>query len=247
MELFERVVAFILVLAMSIFFCSCAATENEKASNTPLPVEELTEAEVQDITLMYYTTPVASEFTLNVGETAEFWADVICGDGAIPEVTWSCSDGESLALSLERDKKEVGITALSAENGPATLTVSCGEVEKNYTVHIHGDEKAVSIPGSGEAVVKDIKLMYFTAELNEFTLGVGETVQLYADVIYNGNLQEQAVWTSSNEACLAIECDPETAFDAKLTALSAEESAVTLTLSCAGFEKDFTVYIRPEQ
>lgn len=263
MEMFERIVAFILVLVMSVFFCSCGVEEVETAPPTPMPTEnmlaveetekttptempaETEPAEVVDITLMFYTTPIVSEFTLLAGETAELWADVICDGDLIPEVTWTSSDEDSLRLSFDGSKKEVAVTALNAENGPVTLTLSCGDFEKNYTVYIRGEAGAVSIPGSGEAVVKDIKLMYFNAELDEFTLNLEETVWLNAEVVFEGNLDEQPVWTSSNEDCLAIDYDPEAAYAAKVTALSAEESPVTLTLSCAGFEKDFTVYIHP--
>ena len=154
MEKFERIMAFILVLAMSVFFCSCGAQESEKAPPTPLPTENTetveerekeapatmpaeTAAAVEDIALMFYTTEIQSEFTLVTGETVELWADVSARGAETPEVTWSSSDEESLALSFAEDKKEVSATALSAENGPVTLRLSCAGFEKDFTVYIH--------------------------------------------------------------------------------------------------------------
>lgn len=243
MELSERIASFILVLAMSIFFCSCGVEESNEAPPTELPTE--TAAAVEDITLMFYTTEIESEFTLKVGETVELWADVAYAGAEAPEVIWSSSDDNSLAISFEEGKKEVSVTALNAENSPVILTLSCGDFEKSYTVNIRGEAGEVSIPGPGEPVVKNIKLMYFNAELDEFTLTLGESVWLNAEVVFEGNLTEQPVWTSSNENCLVIDYDPEAAYAAKVTALSAEESPVTLSISCAGFEKDFTVYLHP--
>jgi len=243
MELSERIVSFILVLAMSVFFCSCGVEESSKAA--PEPVTTETAAAVEDIALMFYTTQIESEFTLKVGETVELWADLACAGAEVPEVIWSSSDDNSLAISFEEGKKEVSVTALNTENSPVILTLSCGDFEKSYTVNIRGEAKDVSIPGSGEALVKDIKLMYFNTELNEFTVTVGETVGLGAEVIYEGRLEEQPIWKSSNENCLMIESDPSGSYGANIICLSAEESPVTLSISCAGFEKDFTVYLHP--
>lgn len=245
MELSERIASFILVLAMSIFFCSCSVEESNEAPPEPVPTETENVSAVEDITLMFYTTQIDSEFTLKVGETVELWADVACSGIEAPELTWTSSNEDSLALRFDGGKKEISATALSAENTPVTLTLSCGGFEKSYTVHIRGEAGEVSIPGPGEPVVKNIKLMYFNAELDEFTLTLGESVWLNAEVVFEGNLTEQPVWTSSNENCLLIDYDPEAAYAAKVTALSAEESPVTLSISCAGIEKDFTVYIHP--
>ncbi len=243
MKLTERIASFILILAMSILLCSCGVKESNEAPPTPLPTENA--AVVEDISLMFYTTQIESEFSLMVGEMVELWTDVACSDAEAPEVTWTSSNEDGLALSFEEGKKEVSAIALSAEENPVMLTLSCGEVEKNYTVHIRSEAGEVSIPGPGELKVKDIKLMYFNTELDEFTITLGESVWLNAEVIFEGNLTEQPVWTSSNEACLTIDYDPEAAYAAKVTALSVEESPVTLTLSCAGVEKDFTVYLHP--
>jgi hypothetical protein len=198
---------------------------------------------VDDIKLMFYTTELQSEFTLRAGESVELWADIIGDTGA--ELRWSSSNEESLRLSFDETKKEVSATALSAANQPVILTLSCGDFEKTYTVHIRGGEDMVSLPGPGELQVKDIKLMYFNTELMDFTLKVGETVMLSAEVIFEGKLDEQPVWKSSNEGCLMIDYDPEIACYSKVTALSAEESPVTLSLSCGGFTKNFTVYLLP--
>ena len=114
---------------------------------------------------MFYTTQIESEFTLKVGETVELWADVACSGTEAPAVTWTSSNEDCLALSFDEGKKEVSATALSAENAPVTLTLSCGDFEKSYTVHIRGEAGEVSIPGPGEPEVKDIKLMYYTTEI----------------------------------------------------------------------------------
>ena len=82
MELSERIASFILVLAMSIFFCSCGVEESKEAPPEPIPTE--TVAAVEDITLMFYTTQIESEFTLKVGETVELWADVACSGTEAP-------------------------------------------------------------------------------------------------------------------------------------------------------------------
>lgn len=86
----------------------------------------------------------------------------------------------------------------------------------------------------------DIRLMFYTTELSEFTLRVGETVQLYAEI--DGVDDAQFEWKSSDESCMSIESF-EDSRNVCITAEKAVMGGVTLTISCGGVEEDFKVYI----
>ena len=238
MKIHERITAFILILAMSIFFSSCAAEESAEPAASPAPTaapESTPEAVVEDIKLMFYTTEMKGNLTAMVGERIELWAEPVSVSENLP-VEWKSSNENSLRLEVGDEPNKIVAEVLSTENSPVMLTVSCGDFEKSYPVYIKPAQDGIESVSQG-----DIKLMFYTTELDEFTLREGETVQLHAEI--DGVSEAQFEWKSSDESSLTIEHRFEDTQDAWLTAVKAVKGGVTLTLSCAGFEKEFKVYI----
>lgn len=242
MKIYERIFALVLVLAMSVLLCSCAATEGvnsapmvEEAAVTAEPQPE-TEAQpvVEDIKLMYYTTELEGDLMAMVGERIELWAEPVSASEGL-SVEWESSNEASLRLK-EAGPNAVVAEVLSTEKSPVMLTVSCGDFKKVYPVYIKPDQNGREAVAPG-----DIRLMFYTTELSEFTLRVGETVQLYAEI--DGVDDAQFEWKSSDESSLKIEHKTEDKRDACITAEKAVMGGVTLTISCGGVEEDFKVYI----
>ena len=236
MKKYEKMAIFILVLAVSMMFCSCGdATPENVVQATEPPTE--TAAPTGDIKLMFYTTEIEDNMTAMVGESIELHAEVISDKYDENSVEWESSCESSLSIEPGEKANETALKVLSTEKSPVMLTVSCGDIKKVFPVYIRPDTNGRESVQPGE-----IRLMFYNEELSEFTLREGETVNLHVEADGVGNAEFE--WKSSDESCLTIE-KFEDSRDAAVTAEKAVKGGVTLTISCAGIEKDFTVYIRP--
>lgn len=239
MKKYEKMAIFILVLAVSMVFCSCGeATPENVVQATDPPTE--TAAPTGDIKLMFYTTEIEDNMTAMVGESIELHAEVISDKYDENSVEWKSSCESSLSLEVGDKPNQVVAKVLSTEKSPVMLTLSCGDIERVFPVYIK------PAPDGREAVQPgEIRLMFYTTELDEFTLREGETVQLYAEI--DGVSEPEFLWTSSDESCLTIEHAFGDTRDAWVTAEKAVDGGVTLTISCGGVEKESTVYILPAE
>lgn len=86
-----------------------------------------------EIRLMFYHTELG-EFTLREGETVQLHVEADGLDNA--EFVWKSSDESCLAIERAESSREAAVTAVQAGEGPFVLTVSCGEITKDFTVYI---------------------------------------------------------------------------------------------------------------
>lgn len=92
--------------------------------------------------------------------------------------------------------------------------------------------------------VEGIRVMFYTNEIQEdFTMKVGEVLDLTAQVMPLTLEGAKVTWTSSNEDYLVIESTDD--LSATLTCVGDVAGGVKMTVSCNNFEKQFTVYCRP--
>lgn len=100
-----------------------------------------------------------------------------------------------------------------------------------------------SIPSEGIGVPTELKIMFYTVELeSEITLMVGEEIEIHARAYDQKKaLDNVAVtWSSSDEDSIVI--TPLDNCSAKLFALKASEEVVTLTASCMGVQKELSIH-----
>ena len=235
MKKYEKMAIFILVLAVSMMFCSCGEATPENVVQATEPPTE-TAAPTGEIKLMFYTTEIEDNMTAMVGESIELHAEVISDKYDENSVEWESSCESSLSLEVGDKPNQVVAKVLSTEKSPVMLTVSCGDIKKVFPVYIKPDANGRESVQPGE-----IRLMFYNKELSEFTLREGETVQLYAEI--DGVSEPEFLWTSSDESCLTIEHAFGDTKDAWVTAEKAVNGGVTLTISCGEIEKEFKVYI----
>ncbi len=165
MNIFERIAAFLLILGMGFFSASCGTTEQAAAvatappatampeivdavvlpTNEPLQAERKLSDEVEDIRLMYLNSEIQSEFTLRVGETVPLYAETLPQWAANPQLVWKSGNESCLEIDHrfqdeldEAHNSRMGawITALSAEESPVTFTITCEDLEEEFTVYI---------------------------------------------------------------------------------------------------------------
>ncbi len=92
--------------------------------------------------------------------------------------------------------------------------------------------------------VEGIRVMFYTTEIQEeFTMKVGEVLDLTAQVMPLTLEGAKVTWTSSNEDYLVIESTDD--LSATLTCVGDIAGGVKMTVSCGNFEKQLTVYCRP--
>ena len=92
--------------------------------------------------------------------------------------------------------------------------------------------------------VEGIRIMFYTTEITEeFTMKVGEVLDLTAQVMPLTIENAKVEWTSSNEDYLKIESTDN--LSATFTCLGDIAGGVKFTVSCGTFEKTLTVYCRP--
>ena len=94
--------------------------------------------------------------------------------------------------------------------------------------------------------VEGIRVMFYTTELStEFTMTVGEVLDLTAQVMPLTLENAKVTWTSSNEDYLTIQSTDN--LSATLTCVGDIAGGVKMTVSCGNFEKTLTVYCRPSR
>ena len=94
--------------------------------------------------------------------------------------------------------------------------------------------------------VEGIRVMFYTTELQtEFTMTVGEVLDLTAQVMPLTLENAKVTWTSANEDYLVIESTDN--LSATLTCVGDIAGGVKMTVSCGTFEKTLTVYCRPSR
>ena len=86
--------------------------------------------------------------------------------------------------------------------------------------------------------------MFYTTEIqNEFTMRVGEVLDLTAQVMPLTLEGAKVTWTSANEDYLQIQSTGD--LSATFTCVGDVAGGVKMTVSCGNFTKEFTVYCRP--
>ena len=94
--------------------------------------------------------------------------------------------------------------------------------------------------------VEGIRVMFYTTELStEFTMTVGEVLDLTAQVMPLTLENAKVTWTSANEDYLVIESTDN--LSATLTCVGDIAGGVKMTVSCGNYEKTLTVYCRPSR
>lgn len=125
----------------------------------------------------------------------------------------------------------------------SVLLCSCAVAESGNTAP--EVEKIAAATAKPQPVVEDIKLMYYTTELDgNLTAMVGERIELWAEPV-SGSEGLAVEWKSSCEDSLRLEETGPNAVVAEV--LSTEKSPVMLTVFCGDFEKSYPVYIKPTQ
>ena len=94
--------------------------------------------------------------------------------------------------------------------------------------------------------VEGLRVMFYTTEIqNDFTIWVDDPIDLTVQVMPL-TLQGLAVeWRSSNPSILTVESTDEYAVHVECHDDGSLPKSCTLTLTCAGFTKELTVYCRP--
>jgi predicted nucleic acid-binding Zn-ribbon protein len=92
--------------------------------------------------------------------------------------------------------------------------------------------------------VEGIRVMFYTTEIqNEFTMRVGEVLDLTAQVMPLTLEGAKVTWTSANEDYLQIQSTGD--LSATFTCVGDIAGGVKMTVSCGNFTKELTVYCRP--
>ena len=109
-------------------------------------------------------------------------------------------------------------------------------------------EEAPTPPPTPTPNVEGLRVMFYTTEIgNDFTIWVGESEEIDLTVqVMPLTLQGLKVdWTSGNPDILTVEKTDEYAVHVAAHDDGSLPKSTTLTLTCAGFEKQLTVYCRP--
>ena len=101
-------------------------------------------------------------------------------------------------------------------------------------------------PPTPTPTVEGLRVMFFTTEIqNDFTIWVDDPIDLTVQVMPLTLQGLQVSWQSSNPEILTIERTDEYAVHVECHDNGSLPSSCKLTLTCAGFEKELTVYCRP--
>ena len=109
-------------------------------------------------------------------------------------------------------------------------------------------EEAPTPPPTPTPNVEGLRVMFYTTEIGtDFTIWVGESEEIDLTVqVMPLTLQGLKVdWTSGNPDILTVEKTDEYAVHVAAHDDGSLPKSTTLTLTCAGFEKQLTVYCRP--
>ena len=114
------------------------------------------------------------------------------------------------------------------------------------TAYIPEIESAPTPSPTPPPQVEGIRVMFYTTELQtEFTMTVGEVLDLTAQVMPLTLENAKVTWTSANEDYLVIESTDN--LSATLTCVGDIAGGVKMTVSCGNYEKTLTVYCRPSR
>ena len=94
--------------------------------------------------------------------------------------------------------------------------------------------------------VEGLRVMFYTTEIaTDFTLWVDDDIDLTVQVMPLTLQGLKVDWKSSNEDILKVEKTDEYAVHVSAIDDGSLPKSAKLTLTCAGFEKELTVYVRP--
>ena len=94
--------------------------------------------------------------------------------------------------------------------------------------------------------VEGLRVMFYTTEIaTDFTLWVDDDIDLTVQVMPLTLQGLKVDWKSSNESILKVEKTDEYAVHVSAIDDGSLPKSAKLTLTCAGFEKELTVYVRP--
>ena len=94
--------------------------------------------------------------------------------------------------------------------------------------------------------VEGLRVMFYTTEIqNDFTIWVDDPIDLTVQIMPMTLSGLRVDWKSSNEDILKVEKTDEYAVHVECLDNGSLPSSCKLTLTCAGFEKELTVYCRP--
>ena len=114
------------------------------------------------------------------------------------------------------------------------------------TEYIPPIEEPPTPPPTPTPTVEGLRVMFFTTEIqNDFTIWVDDPIDLTVQVMPLTLQGLQVSWQSSNPEILTIERTDEYAVHVECHDNGSLPSSCKLTLTCAGFEKELTVYCRP--
>lgn len=103
-------------------------------------------------------------------------------------------------------------------------------------------EEAPTEPPTPPPAVENIRLLFYNTEIaTDFTMRVGEKLDLTAQVMPLTLTDVSVKWTSGNTDYLIVNSTD--AMNATVECIGAVSGGVKLTLSCGNFSKDFTVYL----
>ena len=114
------------------------------------------------------------------------------------------------------------------------------------TEYIPPIEEPPTPPPTPTPTVEGLRVMFFTTEIqNDFTIWVDDPIDLTVQVMPLTLQGLQVSWRSSNPEILTVESTDEYAVHVECHDNGSLPSSAKLTLTCAGFEKELTVYCRP--
>ena len=114
------------------------------------------------------------------------------------------------------------------------------------TEYIPPIEEPPTPPPTPTPTVEGLRVMFFTTEIqNDFTIWVDDPIDLTVQIMPMTLSGLQVDWKSSNEDILKVEKTDEYAVHVECIDNGSLPSSCKLTLTCAGFEKELTVYCRP--
>ena len=107
-------------------------------------------------------------------------------------------------------------------------------------------EEAPTPPPTPTPNVEGLRVMFYTTEIGaDFTIWVDDPIDLTVQVMPLTLQGLKVDWTSGNPDILKVENTDEYAVHIECIDDGSLPKSTTLTLTCAGFEKQLTVYCRP--
>ena len=114
------------------------------------------------------------------------------------------------------------------------------------TEYVPPIEEPPTPPPTPTPTVEGLRVMFFTTEIQtDFTIWVDDPIDLTVQIMPMTLSGLRVDWKSSNEDILKVEKTDEYAVHVECIDNGSLPSSCKLTLTCAGFEKELTVYCRP--